>query len=156
MPTARVPQMRDGHPIWFHPGGLNIKLDSTERDIVFLEAKNAELTIEKTGGGIVIRWELNDNWFEVQGDVALCYEELATAFGVPWEPTEEDADEEPVLYCKWLIGRYGGDRAVQGKFIGYKQYLNIPGPGTGNDGDPNISVSITNDIKKAVGALLTR
>lgn len=42
----------------------------------------------------------------------------------------------------------------QGAFIRYGNFLNIPSPGTGHDGDPNISILIDGPIRRAVRQLL--
>ena len=55
---------------------------------------------------------------------------------------------------RWLIERYGGEVAEQGKFIRWKNFLNIPGPGTGQDGDPNISIFLDDVIKNSVFNLI--
>jgi hypothetical protein len=55
---------------------------------------------------------------------------------------------------EWLLDRYGGDSAAQGFYIRWRNCLNIPCPGTGHDGDPNISVTLSDDIKEAVRQLL--
>ncbi len=54
----------------------------------------------------------------------------------------------------WLVGRYGGNSAVQSKFIRWGNFLNIPCPGTGHDGDPNVSIYVTDEIREAVRKLL--
>lgn len=54
----------------------------------------------------------------------------------------------------FLLEKYGGDVACQFLFIRWQDYLNIPGPGTGHDGDPNISIKLTDEIKEAIRALL--
>lgn len=54
----------------------------------------------------------------------------------------------------WLIDRFGGDCASQANYIRYKDYLNIPCPGTGHDGDPNISIMLDKDIRDAVRDML--
>lgn len=56
----------------------------------------------------------------------------------------------------WLIDRYGGTVASQGEFIRWGKYLNIPGPGTGHDGDANISIFVSDEIRDAVTALLKK
>jgi hypothetical protein len=41
-----------------------------------------------------------------------------------------------------------------GVYIRYGRFLNIPGPGTGDDGDANLSIYINDSIKEAVEKLL--
>lgn len=54
----------------------------------------------------------------------------------------------------WMLRQYGGTAAVQGKFLRHNRYLNIPGPGTGEDGDANISIFVSDEIMMAVRDML--
>jgi len=65
-------------------------------------------------------------------------------------------DREQDAGSLWLIERYGGTVALQGKFIRWGRYLNISGPGTGRNGDANISVYVTDEIEQAVRTLIER
>src|SRR3989344_773371 len=49
---------------------------------------------------------------------------------------------------------YELDAASQGKYVRLGDYLNIPHPGTGLVGDPNVSVQIKAEMKSAVQSLL--
>ena len=73
-------------------------------------------------------------------------EDLKSAFGFSDKSGE---------YGYWLIERYGADVASQGKYIRWRDHLNIPCPGIGNDGDPNVSIYLDDDIKNAVRELLS-
>ena len=53
-----------------------------------------------------------------------------------------------------MIALYGGSEAVPGKFIRYERWLNIPCPGSGVDGDPNVSIELHDEIKDAVRRLI--
>lgn len=55
---------------------------------------------------------------------------------------------------RWMTRQYRGTTAVQGKYLRQDRYLNIPGPGTGRDGDANISVFVSDGIMKSVRDLL--
>lgn len=46
------------------------------------------------------------------------------------------------------------DAASQGKYVRLGDYLNIPHPGTGLVGDPNVSVQLTTEMKSVVQTLL--
>jgi len=56
----------------------------------------------------------------------------------------------------WLIERYGGTVAAQGEFFRCGSYLNIPHPGTGYQGDPNLSILLDYSIRLAVMQLLSK
>lgn len=62
-----------------------------------------------------------------------------------------DGAEEDSL---WLLKQYRGTAAAQGKFLRQNRYLNIPGPGTGRDGDANLSVFVSDEIMTGVRAML--
>lgn len=79
------------------------------------------------------------------GQVEMDSCQLAAAFGL----SDESGD-----FGDWLIERYRADSAEQRLWIRYGNQLNIPGPGTGHDGDPNISIELDGDIKKAVVAII--
>ncbi len=82
---------------------------------------------------------------EVSGQRFFSDGDLKSAFGIS-EASGEHGD--------WIISRFGADVAEQSKYIRWKEYLNIPGPGTGHDGDPNVSVYLSKEIQWAVRNLL--
>lgn len=55
-----------------------------------------------------------------------------------------------------LVARYSATVARGGKFIRAGNFLNVPGPGTGLDGDSNLSIYLSGDIKDAARGLLTQ
>jgi hypothetical protein len=59
-----------------------------------------------------------------------------------------------IEFGEMLITEHGGSSAHQGHYLRFRKYLNIPGPGTGYDGDPNISIEVDEAIKSAVQQLL--
>jgi hypothetical protein len=54
-----------------------------------------------------------------------------------------------------MIEPFGGTVAKQRKFIRYHEFLNIPGPGSGYQGDPNVSIELYPETIAAVRNLLT-
>lgn len=76
--------------------------------------------------------------------------ELAEAFGLT------DSFSSPQGLDAELVARYGATVARAGRFIRVGDYLNVPGPGTGLDGDSNLSIYLTNDVKGAAKGLLTK
>lgn len=82
----------------------------------------------------------------VVGQFFMTSQELRAAFGLFAESFEND---------RFVLDRFGGDIACEGKFIRQEPYLNIPCPGTGLEGDPNISVFVSDGIKEAVARLLS-
>ena len=93
-----------------------------------------------------IKWEIRHSAsLSVEGRVAFTREELKAAFAIS-EESGEWGDE--------LIRRYGADSAEAGKFIRWRNFLNIPCPGTGEDGDPNVSLEVNDKMKEAIKELV--
>lgn len=144
-----------GQPVWYHHHGRKMMLQENEsdRDKVVIKGSAAELNIthlEELDYRGRERW--NVEWMvgqspeeKVQGSRVFSERELLSAFGF-----ENTTDPCSV----WMIQRYGGSTASQGKFIRFDNYLNIPHPGTGHDGDPNVSIELDDEIKEAVKKLL--
>lgn len=140
-------------PIWWHCHGKKMQIKTLDlgRKFLKLAGSAAELNIEKFADFIGDIW--NVEWCilhspieNVTGTILFTGEELRTAFGL--KPVTTPSND------KHLIERFGGDRAYRGKFFGYGNHLNIPGPGTGHDGDPNISIEISDEMRDAIKQLL--
>jgi hypothetical protein len=104
--------------------------------------------IESYEFGWIVGWEVFQRavYEEVaSGSRHFTDEELAAGFGI---------SEKSGRLGDWIIERFGAEVAKQGTFIRWKEYLNIPCPGTGQDGDPNVSVFVDEEIKAAVCELL--
>ena len=131
--------------VWYHHHGnkLNVSDISTSARTLKIFSKAVELTITPTG---TLTWKVKYIILQAggsfEGSVNMNDHELKAAFGLPNEGLSGQSD--------WLLEKYGGDVAMQGKFIRYRRCLNIPGPGTGHDGDPNVSIYLHNEIKEAV------
>jgi len=96
--------------------------------------------------GCYIAWEIWHNPHErVAGNVILMPHEMRAAFGL---------SDKPGKYGGELIRRYGADSAERGKYIRRGSSLNIPCPGTGDDGDPNVSIFLSDEIRDAVRKFL--
>lgn len=152
-----TPRTDRGKPEWFHHHGFKMSLETcdTETPLVVISATAARLEIthsplfEKDSHPWFVSWRVvqyRPRGEQVDGKTSMKPEELRAAFGL----TDDQFGEGH----KWLIERYGATTAVQREFIRYKDFLNIPGPGTGHDGDPNISIVLDPRIKKAVGDIM--
>ncbi len=93
-----------------------------------------------------ITFAVGGEW--MQGDVHFSEDELKQAFNLL--PPNSAVGDLVVMKEK-----FDADRAVPGHFIRKGKFLNVPMPGTGMDGDPNISILITDEIQKAVRNLIS-
>jgi len=138
-----------GFPIWFHHHGLKMKVDRFDSCRKFVEIKGsaAKVIIEKSDSdGWKVSWEVQfSKDSNVEGVILMTTDELRSAFAL---------DNKSGPFGEWLLERFGGDSAEQGRYIRYQGYLNIPGPGTGHDGDPNVSIFLDGEVEDAVYQLI--
>lgn len=147
----RTPIFDNGKPIWWHTHGDKMALVKSDcYRYILIESNAARLSItgSTSAGRWMVCWGLThfSGHDEVEGIIAIDNSDLRGIFGL-----ENYVDSE----SQWLIERYGGSAARQGVFIRYKDFLNIPCPGTGNDGDPNISIKISKDMRNSVIRMLS-
>lgn len=137
-------------PSWFHKGGLNemdMKIFQNRR-LVIVSNNMARLIIKPAESvpGWMVKWEVG--WSpqtKAWGWRNFTDQELAAAFGL----IDDEGKSGYSLRHKYLL-----NSAEEGKYGRSGKYLNIPYPGHGHDGDPNISVYITEEIHKAIAAIL--
>lgn len=158
----KKPNMNSGFPSWWHPAGgrLTVKpSDSYCRQLVLTndtgkawlricQHSAPEENLWKISWKVIHRFDSEDTG----GIIFFSSKELKTAFALI-----EGLGVGSGLKENCLLNIYGGDKIVQGKFIRYTEnftvYLNIPCPGTGQDGDPNLSILVTDEIREAVRKL---
>lgn len=142
----KVPDLgRAGGPIWWHHHGMKMKVAARGlcNDCLLLQGSAAELLIKKLHNRWLLTWKvIQGPDSAVSGTTTFCDETLLDAF--------VKNNHETPKHSQWLIDRFGGSAACQGCFIRFDKWLNIPGPGTGNDGDPNISIELDEEMAKAV------
>jgi hypothetical protein len=145
---TRDPELgRFGMPVWFHHHGhkmKNVRIDDN-RHLAIWSHHDIAVEISKVDQQYLVCWKIKHILGWATGTVSYTVDELRSAFGL----SEDSGD-----FGGWLIDRFGADVAEQGKFIRWKDFLNIPCPGTGNDGDPNLSIELSDEIKDAVEELL--
>lgn len=142
------PEMNAVGPIWWHHHGGKMKLLAVGllNDILIIQASAAELVIRKRRTAWAVEWKIIQSQDEqTRGRAIFSNQELMAAFG---------ATASMESHSEWLIQNHGGTVASQGKFIRYQEWLNIPCPGTGHDGDPNVSIGLDGKIEKAVWNLV--
>jgi hypothetical protein len=144
----RYPKFEKGWPEWWNYNGAKMVLRSersTEWSCVIANAAAEVIVVRNPLTGWEIDWEIKFEWPSfAKGQVNLGYYELRGAFGLE---NEVPGDSE------WLVLRYGANSVIHGKYIRFERWLNIPGPGTGDDGDPNVSIEIDETILMAVNCL---
>lgn len=136
-------------PPWFHHHGDKMTVEKLDVGIKLLviTASAAGIKITRWGksysDGWIVEWWIRHGVGKVKGQTWMAAADLRSAFGL----------ENNSRFSDWLLARFDGDCAGQGEYIRYGNYLNIPCPGTGSDGDPNVSVFLTKEIKEAVQKL---
>ena len=140
---------------WFHRHGSKMKVSTVSlvKPSITIASNAAKIIIKEAferqpSKRVVRNWEI----FEftpydevVRGRRLFSSEELAAAFCIAANSGD---------HGQQLIDRYGAHSAEQGLYIRWGNFLNIPCPGTGMDGDPNVSIFITDEIRDAVSNLL--
>lgn len=143
------------YPHWFHPYGslMRVKAHHTRGYSISLADphKRVEVLIKKASTinpvaeGWQIKWKIRHGTeLFVEADHGTRHFSdfaLEAAFGLV---NYTGAGEEH------FAKRYDADCAIPGMFIRKGNFLNIPGPGTGKDGDPNVSVYLTDEVKDAI------
>lgn len=138
------------YPEWFHRGGTKMSLNMSSHNI-YVKFKNqsgsVELTISKNYEPRQMRkqqlkWIV---WWEIKSDYGLGIREgrdLWTDYDI-----KSAFDLILVPSAKKTVSRAG-------KFYREDSYLNIPGMGTGQNGDANVSIFVTDEIKTAIEEIL--
>lgn len=146
MRSPKKPDLSFGEPLWYIGKGMKFsgKYSPKEKSLV-LEASAATATIsraENNRGYLVDYVIRHSKEASSSGIVWMSDKDIRSAFGF-----SDDYDE---IFGQELIDRFGGDAARQGCYIRYKKFLNIPCPGTGHNGDPNVSIFLSDDLKREV------
>lgn len=150
-PHEVVPLLDIDWPDWWHYHGYDMVLEelSPDKEYLKISSNSAQLLIKRHFN--------NKDWYvdrqlihrqsyqRFEGSIVMNDDQIRAAFGL--DDTYSETSEE-------LIRLYGGTVAVQGLFIRYRDFLNIPNPGAGNDGDQNISIKLDGQIKGAVKQIL--
>jgi len=139
-------------PKFFHPHGIKMAVSDAKSNMgyrLIIESNAAELAITACGN---CRWMVGTKVKNMHGEFAttrvyFSAEEFRQAF-----LTEDTRNEDEHLNAQ----RHDGDHGVQGTFIRSGFFLNIPGPGTGDDGDPNCSVYLSDETRKKLALFYER
>ena len=134
-------------PDWYHFHGNKLKA-KIEQGTLVIKSKTTTVRIRQTfAEDCCAVWNVEyhilhslDNFSS--GNIVMTQEDFKSAFGI-----SEDCDH---LFGQHIINRFGGNVACQGKYIRFGDFLNIPCPGTGCDGDPNVSINLDPEVRKIV------
>lgn len=149
-----------GPPPWFNSHGWKMSLRKPDRfnggqcDLIIGNGVIAIVRITRVGKRpkYLVDWRIvHSGGLDTPytaGRIEINRTELVQMFRISDEVTEESD--------QWLIDQYGGTVATQAKFFRSGKYLNIPCPGTGHDGDPNVSIHVGDEIRNAVAFMLAR
>jgi hypothetical protein len=155
--NQRAAQVHVG-PSWWHRHGYKARVAKLDLELpkLVIDSTTTKLTIGP-GPSADRQWwnvdwsithHLNGwNWVQAQGQTLFSRNELAVAFGLTEQPCSRAS--------AWLVDQYGADAGEQGVFVRMGNHLNIPGPGTGHDGDTNISIYVDQAMQEAVKHLLS-
>ena len=151
-----------GMPDWFHGHGFKMGIEFFDPLLVphlIISASAAKVTIRPATsvypdykghpGNWFVDWEIVQcRPYEegVRGRAILSAEDLSVAFSAhssgPYANNQRN-----------LAERFEADFMRQRAFIRRGRFLNIPGPGTGHDGDPNVSILLDEAMLIAVKQL---
>lgn len=152
MAQRRDPKTHLGIPVWCHHHCTKMRASQFNKILHLLVIEGSAAIVRITRRAITadegwfVDWEIVQTQQEkVRGRVIFTSDELRAAFGL---------SENSGRFGGWLIEQFGADCAEQGKYIRWKNFLNIPCPGTGHDGDPNVSIRLNEEIQDTVRQLL--
>jgi hypothetical protein len=143
-----------GKPDWWHHHGIKAmpsEMVVNRKISVLLKSNAVKVKIRPISGSrYEIEWQIGHSLAtSAYGRVHFTQDDLIAAFalvGLGDYPEYESS--------QWLLEKYGGHVAKQGRFIRFNRFLNIPCPGTANDGDPNVSIYLDDDVIAAVRGIV--
>lgn len=102
-----------------------------------------------------IQWELRHSAEEMtMGTRVVSEDDLRGMFGLPLAPDAYSCDHPHIRWAHACVSATGDsfEQVIghSGYFLRADDFLNVPGPGIGKDGDPNISIEITVAMRDAV------
>ena len=147
--SAQQPKRVTHPPKWWSGKGDKMEVGSlilSTSSLLIRNGEVAELRIEHSADSThwKVSWKILHGTGEVTGWTRMSTGELEVAFRVT-ENVPAGMNDFP---------GHMSHASIQGGFIRFGNYLNIPHPATGSQGDPNISVFISDEIRGAVEKLL--
>lgn len=149
--TKEPHKMREPYPGWFNKKAKEFVLqpfDPQKSKSRALARPGAWVRIVRCfDGTFQVDWQITPDLqcWRVNGSVPFTEKQFINAFGLSSDPKKQ-TPRAP--------GSSGGKSFVDGIYVRYLDYLNIPFAGTGMNGDLNISIHLTKDLKDALRPLL--
>jgi hypothetical protein len=138
-------------PAWWHPHGFKMGLQEINPRVnanhAFLRIGTgvAQVEVAADDGGrtmsFSVHWTLIHSRGRVSGTVYMLGDILTAAFGLT-DVTSPDSES--------FVAKYKATAGAHGIFLRRGNYLSLPCPGTGSDGDPNVSLYLSPEIKAAI------
>lgn len=160
-PIKPILQKGLGIPDWYRAQGSEVKYigmdhaNDPDAKTIILAGNGIEIRIHRDSTetakqiGWLVNYTINHSIQSYTGGtIWFSPNDLKTAFGL-----SDECDPETSHY---ILNRCGGDVAYHGRYIRWQKYLNIPGPGQNCDGDPNVSILITEMIQDGIQSLMQK
>lgn len=154
-----------GRPKWSNACGskMDMSIGASDDNRLVFGNRRAQLVITRASveipglGGWFVDWRIShyphyDQVFSA-GRRHFTKDDLIRAFAL--RDFDQAASQTLLTETdRAILCVFRGDFARTGKFIVWHNFLNIPAPGTGFNGDPNISIHVSPAIRNAVGTFL--
>lgn len=138
-------------PRWWHSHGNKLRLtDGIARQWQTIESSAAKLIVTRYKSVWRLQWQISHAGAKSQGEATVSTIGLKLMFGL--QVSRKDLATS--MPCHWMVEDYGAEFGSQRLFIRWGRYLNLPHPGTRHDGDPNLSLYVTEEIQEAIWALI--
>ena len=142
------------HPWWYHRDGFKIHHEKTEPGpVVYLASSASWIEIHPFHAKgwkpdlWNVKWHVKFSRYEAaSGNCIFSTEKLECAFGLREDFSIAQLREESTR----IVKEYGGSVASSGLFIRWHNYLTIPGPSTGHDHAPAVSILLNDGIKRTI------
>ena len=146
-----MPRLRNGVPVWFNPGTEVARIqEGSDESRLVLVGDSGRVVIERPPDKDrfwLLRWSLSytEPYAVFTGRLLIHELEMFSTFALQDFRPNESHD---------LLREFGGSSAVVGVYIRWGRFLSIPGPGSGFLGDPNLSIRVTEGMRRHVQILL--
>lgn len=138
-------------PKWWHSQGNKLSpTDHIAWQWQTIESKAAKLVVSRQGEEWLLEWSIDHLGGKVKGSIIVSTTCLKLMFGLQL-PLDELTD---MHLSRWMAKDYEAEVGLQGQFIRWGRYLNLPHPGTRHSGDPNLSLYVTEEIQEAIHFLI--